>query len=357
MAQIEKRSHPTGKITWRARIRRKGWPDISESFPTKKEATEWTYRMETEVRAGRYFGRAEEQEHTFEQFIDRFIENELPKNPKGYKKQQMLLSWWKAKLGKYFLCHITPAMIAELRDSLMRETTRRGTLRSPATTNRYLAALSHAYTICQKEWHWIKENPVSKISKPKESRGRERYLEKDEINRLLGVCKKSKSPYLYAITLFALGTGARKGEILNLRWNDVDFSRCTAIFRDTKNGESRTIHLSDTIANCLREEQQKRLFCSEYVFPSQDGKRPADIKAGWENAVEEAGLVDVCFHTLRHTAASHLAIGGFSSLEIASVLGHKTLAMVKRYSHLSLSATARALDRLNDTILGEAASG
>ena len=92
------------------------------------------------MRAGRYFGREEDKERTFEQFIDRFIENELPKNPKGYKKQQMLLSWWKAKLGKYFLCHITPAMIAELRDSLMRETTRRGTLRSPDTVNRYLAS-------------------------------------------------------------------------------------------------------------------------------------------------------------------------------------------------------------------------
>lgn len=356
MAQIEKRKHSTGRVTWRARIRTKGWPDISESFPTKKEAVEWACRMEAEVRAGRYFGQERDLEKTFEQFIDRFIAQELPKNPKEYKKQKMLLSWWKAKLGKYFLCRITPSMIAELRDTLLSETTRRNTLRSPSTVNRYLAALSHAFSICQREWHWVKENPVLKISRPKENPARERYLDKDEICALLNACKKSKSPYLYAITLFALATGARKGEILSLKWGDVNFTRSTATFRETKNGETRTIHLSPAVIRCLQEEKQKRPLLSTYVFPSQDGQSPADIKVGWENTVEAANLKDVCFHTLRHTAASHLAMGGFSTLEIAAILGHKSLSMVKRYSHLSTSSTARALDQMNYEIFGEPAS-
>lgn len=355
MAYVEKLRHTSGRVTYRARVRQKGSPDKSVCFPTRKAATEWGKRMEAEIRAGRYFGREEDKEKTFSQFIDRYIENELPKNPKGYHKQKMLLSWWKAYLGKYFLCHITPAMIAESRDKLMAEKTPKGTLRSPATANRYLAALSRAFTICQREWQWVKDNPVLRITRPKEAKGRERYLDKDEICRLLAVCKKSKSPYLYAITLFALGTGARKGEILGLKWSDIDFTRRTATFRDTKNGETRTTHLGDALVRCLKDEQNKRTIPSQYVFPSRDSKKSADIKGGWENAVDEADLKDVCFHTLRHTAASHLAMGGFSTLEIAAILGHKTLAMVKRYSHLSTSATARALDQLNYEILRDIA--
>jgi integrase len=357
MAYVEKRIQSNGAVTYRARVRQKGAPSLSSSFHTKRQAVEWAQRMEAEVRAGRYFGLEEDREKTFAQFVDRYIEKELPKNPKGYAKQKLLLSWWKSHLGKYFLCHITPSSIAELRDRLLSEMTPKGTLRTPSTTNRYLAALSRAFTICQREWRWIKENPVLKITRPKENKPRDRYLEKEEIHRLLEVCKKSKSPYLYAIVLFALSTGARKGEILSLTWDDVDFARMTAIFRDTKNGETRAVHLSATIIGRLKEEKERRVVLSNYVFPNHNGTKPADIKTAWENAVKETGLKNVCFHSLRHTAASHLSMGGFSPLEIAAVLGHKTLAMVKRYSHLSISATARALDRLNDEIFGDVMNG
>jgi integrase len=99
---------------------------------------------------------------------------------------------------------------------------------------------------------------------------------------------------------------------------------------------------------------RQRTVLSEYVFPSQDGTTPADIRGGWEAAVQMAGFgTDVCFHSLRHTAASYLAMEGFSTLMIGKILGHKTMAMIKNYSHLSTSSTASALDRLNDKILGE----
>ncbi len=166
-------------------------------------------------------------------------------------------------------------------------------------------------------------------------------MTKEEIEKLLSVCRKSKSPHLYAVTLFAISTGARRGEILALKWRDLDFQRKTATFRDTKNGETRTIPLGDSIIDCLLTERAKRSVFGEYVFPSLEGTRPADIRMAWENAIEEVGLSSVCFHTLRHTAASHLTMGGASMLEVGAILGHKTLAMVKRYSHLSVTATAR----------------
>jgi integrase len=104
------------------------------------------------------------------------------------------------------------------------------------------------------------------------------------------------------------------------------------------------------------DEKKKRVVLSEYVFPSFDGKQPADIRMAWENAIEEAGL-EICFHTLRHTAASNLTMGGASALEVGAVLGHKTLAMVKRYSHLSISSTAKVLYRMNEEVLGKIEHG
>ncbi len=224
--------------------------------------------------------------------------------------------------------------------------------RSTSTANRYLAALTHVYTIAVKEWGWCNENIALKIRRSKEGKARDRFLEKEEISRLLSACKKSKSPYLHPIVLIALTTCARKGEILSLNWNDIEFNRKKMTFRDTKNGETRSIALSDPVINCLLKEKAKRIMPSKYVFPSLDGAKPADFMTSWKKVVKTIGL-NICFHTLRHTGASHLAMNGATPLEIAAILGHKTLAMVKRYSHLSTSSTAQALNKMNRYILEE----
>lgn len=96
---------------------------------------------------------------------------------------------------------------------------------------------------------------------------------------------------------------------------------------------------------------------SKYVFPSANGRKPADIRSAWDNAIKEANLRGVTLHTLRHTAASHMAMNGFSALEIGFILGHKTLAMVKRYSHLSVSSVAQALDHMNEKLFNRCING
>lgn len=352
MAYIEKRVLKNGKISYRARVSQIGSPDISQSFPIYRDAVAWAQRMESEVRADRYFGRDESKERTFAQLVDRYIEKELPKNPKGYKKQKMMLTWWKAQLGKYFLCHITPPMIAELRDKLLSETTYRHKLRTSSTTNRWLACLSRLCTVAVKEYQWLKINPVKDIQRPKENKAKDRYLEKDEINKLLECCARSKSPHLYPVVSFLLATGARKSEVLGIKIGDIDFNRATATFRATKNGESRAIHLSQKVLDILRNEKEKRVVLSDYFFPSMDGKKPADIREAFERAIAESALKGVTLHTLRHTVASHLCMSGFSVLEIGNILGHKSMSMVKRYSHLSTASTARVLNKLNNEILG-----
>lgn len=350
MAQIEKRTYANGKSSYRVRIRLTGMPDISASFPLRSKAKEWALQKEVELKTARYFPRDDGKNRTFASFVDYYIEKFLPKNPKSYDKQQQLIQWWKARLGKYYLAHIAPSMIAELRDRLLHETTCRGSIRSSSTVNRYLAALSKAFSICIKELGWLKENPVLLISRPREGKACERYLSKQEIEALLNACQTSRSSSLYSIVVFALSTGARKGEILNLKWKDVDLVRGIATFRDTKNGETRSSSLSEFVIECLRQECQKRIVLSSYVFPNLDGTGPANIQSAWRSVIKKAHLPGVRFHDLRHTAASYLAMGGASTLEIAAVLGHKTLAMVKRYSHLSISSTASALERMNNEI-------
>ncbi len=122
--------------------------------------------------------------------------------------------------------------------------TYRGNIRSPSTVIRYIAALSHALTVAVKEWGWIDDNPIRKVSKPKEVRGRVRFLEQDDLARLLQICKESKNPYLFPIVKIALATGMRFGEIINLNWSQVDMQRKLITLHETKNGDRRAIPLS-----------------------------------------------------------------------------------------------------------------
>src|SRR6185312_4274068 len=100
-------------------------------------------------------------------------------------------------------------------------------------------------------------------------------------------------PHLYAVVSFLLATGARKSEVIGLKIGEVDFNRSTATFKNTKNGSTRTIHLSQHLVDILRQEKAKRVVMSEYFFPSMDGKKPADIRGAWEKAVKDAKLNNV----------------------------------------------------------------
>jgi integrase len=219
--------------------------------------------------------------------------------------------------------------------------------------NRYLGALSHAFSIAVKEWGWLEDSPMRKVSKPREPRGRVRFLSDEERTRLLDACQGSHNPYLSAIVTLALATGARRGELLGLRWPDVDLRRGTLTFHQTKNRERRAVPLTGQALALMCEHAKVRRLDTALVFPNPTGTKPATIRAAWEGAVEHADIKDFRFHDLRHSAASYLAMSGASLAEIAEVLGHKTLAMVKRYAHLSEAHTRNVVARMNQAIFGE----
>jgi integrase len=268
------------------------------------------------------------------------------------RNQAKQLAWWRAELGTRTLADVTPAVIAEARGKLARGVTVRGRQRSPSTVNRYLAALSHALTVAMKEWGWLEDNPLRKVTKPKEPRGRVRYLADDERARLLEECRRSESPDLYCAVVLALSTGARRMEILGLRWGQADFARRAITLLETKNGEIRSLPLVGHAFDLLEERAKIRRIDTDLVFPGRKRNRPIDLRSPFETAVKRAGIEDFRWHDLRHSAASYLAMNGATLAEIAELLGHKTLAMVKRYAHLSQAHTTRVVEAMNVRIFG-----
>ncbi len=360
MASIEKRTSDEGKTSYRVKIRIKGNPVQSATFERKTDAAKWAQSTESAIRENRHFKTTEAKRHTLAEMIDRYARDVLPTKPKNAQNQLRQLNWWKAEIGSYTLADVTPSLIAQCRDKLTGGITKQGKPRTPATANRYMAALSVAFTTAMKEWGWIDDTPMRKVTKGKESRGRVRFLSDEERVRLLKACKESPNAYLYPVVVLALSTGMRAGEIMGLTWDVVDLNRGRAILHETKNDERRAVAIAGHALEQVKELAKVRRIDSNLLFPSkgatqQKPQKGMDLRAPWKAATKKAELQDFRFHDLRHSAASYLAMNGASLAEIAEVLGHKTLQMVKRYAHLSEGHTARVVESMNQKIFGGAA--
>ena len=353
MATIETRRSADGTIGYRAKVRLKGFPSESATFERKTDAKEWAKQTETSMRQGRHFKTAEAKKHTVGEFIDRYLHEIEKKNPKRFVDVKPLLRWWKGEIGAYLLSEVSRALIIEQRDKLLNTKGRNVERRSNSTVNRYMTALGNAFTVATNEWEWIDENPMRKISKLSEPRGRVRFLDDEERERLLEACKASANPYLHTLVVLALSTGARQGELLNLRWSDVDWRRRVLTLHDTKNKDRRLLPLVHYALQLMEEHNKVRNIASDWIFPSPSRPmKPWDCRSAWLSALRKANIQDFRFHDLRHSCASYLAMNGASLAEIAEVLGHKTLQMVKRYAHLSEAHTAKVVQSMNERIFG-----
>jgi len=353
MASIKEIRDKDGKIiSYRVQVRRKGHPAQSSNHERLTDARKWAEDIESAIRRGKHFATSESKKHTLGDLIDRYIRDILPTKPKSEKKQRAQLLWWKSQIGHTLLSDITPALIAEQRDKFGREILQGRGQRSPSTVVRYLAALSHAFTIAVKEWGWLDDSPMRKVTKPREPRGRVRFLLSDERQRLLKACKESSNRFLYTVVVLALSTGMRQGEIMNLRWVDVDLEKGRATLHETKNGERRVVPITGLALQLLRDYEKKRRIDTTLVFPGKDPQKPIELRCAWEAALKASDVNGFRWHDLRHTAASELVMNGASLSEIAEVLGHKTLTMVKRYSHLSETHTANVVASMNEKVFG-----
>lgn len=348
MARIEKRINSKGETSWRVLIRLKGHPPTSGTFKKRQDAIDWAKITETKILEGRWFKAAESRRRTLSELIERFKTDELSHRRKDADKVIAHLEWWEARLGAYFLGDLTPIRISELKPVLQNEKTKRSDRRSNQTVNRYISSLSICFSYAVRELGWVDDNPVLKVRKLTEPKGRERFLSEDEQKRLLAAAKDDPSKLILPFVQLALSTGMRLSEITTLQWRHVDLKRRRIILEETKNGDSRTVSLAKPAYDIIRQASKAGRIGKEFVFPQlTDPSKPYNPRKAWNRIIKKAKLNDFRIHDLRHSAASYLAMEGATHLEIAQILGHKTLQMVKRYSHFTIDHTAAVLERMN----------
>ncbi|MBT3509312.1 MAG: site-specific integrase [Nitrospina sp.] len=218
---------------------------------------------------------------------------------------------------------------------------------APGTVNRELAVLSHLFSKAV-EWKWLTHKPA-KINRLREDAGRIVYLDSEQASRLLEAAKKDQSPYIYPFIVVGLATGMRRMEILSIRMKDIHLNRGLIYIPNSKTGSREqpiTNHLREFLGEVINASGSER----KWLFPSDKSKtgHVVAIEKAFRRTVERAGLDsrEVVRHTLRHTAVSHLVQAGVDLPTVKKISGHKTLAMVERYSHQNGEHIQAAMDKL-----------
>lgn len=323
MASINKR----GPYQWQVKIRRKGYPQQSKTFESEDEAKKWARMIESEMDRGVFVCQAEAEKTTLEEALKRY-KKEITPDKKGKKQEESRINVLsRSSLAPRYLASIRGTDIAKYRDERLEN-------RSPITVNNELILLSHLYTVARKEWGMEGlRNPVTDIRKPKQPSGRDRRLQPGEEEKLL----KHALPNLKPMIVIALETAMRLGELVTLRWENVRLAKRIAYLPETKNGAARTVPLS-TRAIAEFKALPRRIDGRIFGYSTNYSGSHA-----FSSLVKKLGIKDLRFHDLRHEATSRLFEIGLNPMEVASITGHKTLQMLKRYTHLRAEDLAEKL--------------
>jgi len=350
MATVSKVARKDGYV-YRVQVRRNG-KYLSRNFQRKRDADAFARKVEGDMDAHRALLNPQLRDNTLAALLDRYIGAWTGKDGSTLTR----LAWWRDRHGALALCDVDGDLVREALAELRSGEVHRyqgtrgifatGKARSPATINRYLAALGGAYRVAIDEgWFGLKESPTRGVARKAEHNDRHgRRFGQGERERLLQACDESQWPGLGLVVRIAFGTGLRRGEIAGLRWSAVDLGEQLVWIADTKNDDPRGVPLIDELCERLQHWAKVRRIDSDLVFPSErNPERPRDFEAAWRSALSRAGISDFRFHDLRHSAASYLVDAGVNHVLIAEILGHRTLAMVKRYGHGSTEAKRAAL--------------
>lgn len=296
---------------------------------TKKQLAEAIYaKVKVQIAEGQFFERREEQERTFKEMMERYVtERATLKAIKSRLRDQAALGHLLPVLGEKVLAHITPKVMAQYKAQ------RRTEQAAPATINKELQLVRHAFNLAMREWEWCRENPMHRVSMEQVRNEVDRWLTAEEEERLMA----ASSPWLREIMVFALNTGMRQGEILKLQWQDVDFSRGTLIVMQSKNGTRRTIPLNTKVYELLASKQASTGLSRGPVFKTPLGNllQVRFLVREFCEARNRAGIPDFRFHDMRHTFATRLVQRGVDLYKVQRLLGHKTNLMTQRYAHHS----------------------
>lgn len=355
MASIALATLKDGRRRYRVRVRI-GGRYRSTTMPNRAEARRWAEQVERSFTLSRRTPLGQSELVSFGELVDKY-ERQVMRYKKRHTRRQQLqqLQWWEQYFGKGLrLVEITPPRISAAKEAL--------DPLSPATINRYLAVLSHLFTKAVKEWRCMEVNPARDVERLPEPKGRTRWLKPIERRDLLFACSTSANRMLYTIATVALSTGARKGEILGMRWDKLDLDRTMTVagkvipvgryfLEETKTDEARQMILFGEALESMRKLRTERKPGAIWCFPSpRDATRPIDFRTAWERALDKAGIENFCFHDLRHSAASYLGEQGASLAQIGAILGHKNQATTKKYTHFTSSGTEHLVARMNSRL-------
>lgn len=313
--------------------------------PNKKEAQELLGKRLKEIRDEELFGIRKREEALFEDFCDVY------KNWASHRRSSTFgynLGIFKKHFAGKHLHEITEKEIDDFILARRDTPTKRGDKkRTGDSVNREVNDLSPIFTLAIRRG-LIDRNPCSRHRKLPESKGRLRYLSNEEAAALLEVARRSHSKDLCLIILLALETGMRRGEIFNLRWEDLDFAREQIWIRESKNGDSRYAPMRPRAKEALQRRPRK--IDSNYLFPGRVGLTRAStgMRDTFMDLLARAGIKGCRFHDLRHTFASHLVMAGVDLFTVGKLLGHRHPTMTQRYSHLSPGHLHKAVDKLPD---------
>ncbi len=341
MATFVKRKGPDGRWVWQVRVRKRGYPQRTHTFSLKANAEAWAQRVERGIESDAATGVAEAEATTLAEALDRYEAEFSSKKRSATRERRRIDLWRRHSLATRFLTVIRGKNIAEF----VREREAEGA--GPNTIRLDLALLSHLYTVARSAWGMESlQNPVQIVrgSRPKLPRGRDRRLLPGEEDRLLTACRFYGGVIEFIVAI-AIETAMRRGEIASMRWEHLDRQARVLRVPETKTGVPRQVPLSSR-ALAVLDALPRRI--DGYVWGIRaDGISQAFVRvvkrarARYEAECAAAGknpdprmLRDLRFHDLRHEATSRLFERGLNPMQVAAITGHKTLQMLKRYTHL-----------------------
>lgn len=304
---------------WQARVIRDGYPDQTKTFDSKADAEKWARVIESAIDKGQFVCTGEAHRTTMGDAIGRYLIEVTPTMKSATEDTIRLKAIMRRPIAKWSIANLSATRIAAYRDERLKEV-------SGGTVIRELAYLSAIINHARREWGINVPNPVQMVRKPQSPQARSRVLTEEEIAKLLQALEPlgRRSHWTKPVVQLALETAMRRGELLSLRWENIDLQGRTAFLPDTKNGDSRTVPLSTAAVQVL---QGLPKHVSGVVIPVKF----FSLDAAFKRARKRAGLEEVRFHDLRRTAITRMAQKLPNVIELAAVSGHKSLMVLKRY--------------------------